>query len=442
MFPPRPLRSSAIASFVALLLLVSGCGGESGAAPGAQDPTGTPPPATTPGLPTIFQAADVVLGQPTPDVGSANQGRAQPGADTLSVPVGLAITPEGRLLVADAANRRVLLFASVPRIPGPVAGAALGQRDLESSAPSLSREGLNGPFSVAVGGGMLAVADAPAHRVLIYDRIPAPGMPMPVPVAVIGQPDFESGEQACGRAGLAFPSSVAITPDGKLIVADAWNHRVLVWDAIPADQASVRPPTRVIGQRLLNRCIRNDDDENGEEDLDPRTGLSRASARTLRFPSGVWSDGERLVVADTANHRVLIWTRFPREDFQAAEIVLGHPDFMEATPNDERIPMTASTLFGPQDVHSDGSSLVVADSANHRVLIWKALPDRSSQPADIVLGHPTFHQSVSNDQDSDGQSDGPTARTLRTPLKVLLTPDTLLVSDSFHHRVLVFRRPE
>ncbi|WP_235579740.1 NHL repeat-containing protein [Ramlibacter sp. Leaf400] len=265
-----------------------------------------PSPAPSPGLPVTFQAAETVLGQPNPDIDEANQGQPQPGSHTMFFPVGLALTPTGGLLVTDAGNHRVLLFDSVPTTTGASAVEVLGQPGFETAGRSLSRSGLNQPSGVAVRDGRMVVADPLAHRVLVYDRIPGPGAEMPEPVAVIGQPGFESGDPACTRAGLAFPSSVFITRTGQLIVADAWNHRVLVWDAVPATQEAVGPPTQVVGQRLLNSCIRNDDDESGQEDFDPRTGLSVASARTLRFPSGVWSDGIRLVVADTANHRVLV----------------------------------------------------------------------------------------------------------------------------------------
>ncbi|KQT12998.1 hypothetical protein [Ramlibacter sp. Leaf400] len=120
--------------------------------------------------------------------------------------------------------------------------------------------------------------------------------------------------------------------------------------------------------------------------------------------------------------------------------MLGHSDITATTPNDNNVLPKAQTLFGPQDIDSDGTSLVVADTANNRVLVWKTFPDRDFQPADIVLGHPGFEQRVPNDQAGDGTSDGPTAKTFDRPLKVLLTPDALLVSDSFHNRVLVFRR--
>jgi len=163
-----------------------------------------------------------------------------------------------------------------------------------------------------------------------------------------------------------LPVSVVITPDERLIVVDTWNHRVLVWDAIPASQDEVRRPDRVIGQRSRDGCIPNDDDEDGQPDVEDGTGRSVTSARTLRLPIHAWSDGRRLVVADAGNHRVLMWRDFPTSDFQAADIVLGHESFTNLAANSEQdgqaLPgPTARTLSDPGGVHSDGTSLAVAD---------------------------------------------------------------------------------
>ncbi len=56
---------------------------------------------------------------------------------------------------------------------------------------------------------------------------------------VLGQPDFLSEGPAAGgtdvRRGLHLPTGVTVI-DGRLVVCDAWHHRVLAWDGIPADE--------------------------------------------------------------------------------------------------------------------------------------------------------------------------------------------------------------
>lgn len=440
--PTNPLRLRHASILLSLLVLVA-CGGGGGSTE-AVIPAPPPAPPEVVRGPFTFQAAALVIGQPDPAAGEPNQGYSEPRAATLLRPSAIAFTPDGGLLVADSGNNRVLLFESLGTAHGQDAAGVLGQLDFNQAGASVSRDGLNNPSGIAVGRRHMAVVDFLANRVLIYDRIPAIGEAMPTPVAVIGQPDFESFQVDCSALGLMIPISVVITPDERLIVVDTWNHRVLVWDDIPASQDEVRHPDRVIGQRFLNRCIPNDDDEDGLADVEEGTGRSVASARTLRLPVHAWSDGRRLVVADAGNHRVLIWRDFPTSDFQAADIVLGHESFTNLAPNSEQDGQampgpSARTLSDPGGVHSDGTSLAVADAANNRVLVWNVFPDRNGQRADVVLGHPGFEQSASDD-DGDGYPDRPSARILFFPNRVLLTEHVLLVSDTLHHRVLVFRR--
>jgi hypothetical protein len=64
-----------------------------------------------------------------------------------------------------------------------------------------------------------------------------------------------------------------------------------------------------------------------------RNSGKKVSASTLHYPSGIWSDGEKLIVADAWNHRVLIWHSIPTENGQAADVVIGQPDFESNEPN-------------------------------------------------------------------------------------------------------------
>lgn len=372
-----------------------------------------------------------MVGQSDPVSGLPNQG--QPTSPTgLSSPAGLAVTAGG-LLVADPVNNRVVLFDPVPATSGAPAQSAIGQPNPFASSSALTRTGLNGPYGVAVGvvagAPRMAVADSAANRVLIYAQVPASGTPVPDPVVVIGQPHFESGVQGCA-GGLSFPTAVTITPQGKLIVADGANHRVLVWNQVPLTSPAPAPD-RVLGQSSLDRCVRNNNEPNG--DVPGRA--------TLSFPADVWSDDTRVVVADAGNNRVLIWRNFPGANLQDADVVLGQSSFTDAARNGGggTVP-TASTLSDPEGVHSDGTALAIADSLNNRVLIWRTFPDNNAQAAQVVLGHLGFDQSATNDGNGDGAPDAPTAEVLNYPMRVLLTPDSLFVTDYSHNRVLRFAR--
>lgn len=384
-----------------------------------------------------FDPASLVLGQTGFASGQANGGGG-PSASGFDQPLGMALTPAGGMLIADSGNNRVLFYSSMPQATAASADGVIGQPGFHSADASVTRTGLTAPVSVAVGAGKMAIADTGANRVLIYDRIPVAGEPLPVPSVVIGQPDFESASESCGVSGLRHPTSVAITPTGKLLVADWGNYRILVWNSIPEPGVAVPPPNIVLGQSDADHCSFADDDQDGIPDSNQVTGRVLA-------PVDLWSDGQRLVVADGDFQRVLIWSTFPSTTFQHADLVLGQSDFTGRWPNGVNGPggtprWSARTFSGPRGVHSDGNSLAVADLLNNRVLVWSTFPAVNQQAADVVLGHAGFEQGVSNDLNLDGHTDTPTAQLLDRPSHVMFSSDGLFVSDQRHHRVLKFRR--
>jgi hypothetical protein len=148
-------------------------------------------------------------------------------------------------------------------------------------------------------------------------------------------------------------------------------------------------------------------------------------ASQLTGPQGAWTDGTRLAIADTLNDRVMIWTTFPTAVGQPANLVLGQPAFGSTVPPN---PLTASRMSGPQDVVFDGSRFYVADTGNNRVLIWNSFPTRNEQPADLVVGQPDFASRTS----------GRTDRTFASPGGIAVSADALFVADFQNDRVLVF----
>src|ERR1019366_5492355 len=75
------------------------------------------------------------------------------------------------------------------------------------------------------------------------------------------------------------------TVDHKLIVADTAQNRVFIWNDLPG--SSYQRPDVVLGQ------LRATDTE--------RNAGGHTSAASLLYPSGVWSDGNKLIVADAWN---------------------------------------------------------------------------------------------------------------------------------------------
>lgn len=383
-----------------------------------------------------FAAATALLGQQDFTRGDANR-NGSVAANTLKMPTGsVAVAPDGKLFVADTDNSRVLVFDRIPSSGDASAAFVLGQPDMLSATTGTAKDKLSGPVGSSVGHGKLLVSDHGNHRVLLYGSIPdAQGT---LPQIVIGQQDFMRRDKSCAADRLDTPEAAVITEDGKVIVADAGNNRVLIWNQPPV--ANGQPADLVLGQSDATHCAANDDDQNRVADVAP-------TGRTFAYPAGLWSDGRRLVVADVENNRVLIWNTFPTSDFQPADVVLGQKTFFGHAPND--VLQDGSTAFEPsastfhfpyQGVSSNGVQLAVTDWANQRVLIWNTFPTRNFQPADQVIGHGSFSGHVENDANEDAVADlGPAANVLFRPGGVLFHRDTLIVSDSANHRVLVFR---
>ena len=285
----------------------------------------------------------------------------------------------------------------------------LGQPDFTSAASGLSATTFLFPGSVHSDGTRLAVVDNYNARVLIWNTIPSTTQ-VPADV-VIGQPDFVTNNPACNDSSF-FGVERAIIAGGKLIVANTSFDRVLIWNSIPTTNGE--PADVVLGQNSFTNCIANDDDQDGADDGVP-------TARTLASPTGVWSDGTRLVVADKSNNRVLIWNSFPTTNFTPADLVIGQPDFVAATAGTD-----AQTFSTARQVFSNGNQLFVADGGNHRVLVFDSFPSVNAQAADSVLGQSTFADDTANDDDQDGVQDvNPTARTLSAPFDMFAFGDKL-----------------
>jgi hypothetical protein len=111
------------------------------------------------------------------------------------------------------------------------------------------------------------------------------------------------------------------------------------------------------------------------------------TAGQMYAPRGVWTDGRRLVVTDTGNHRVLIWHALPDADGADADVVLGQADFTgEGPAAGGRGPERGLHL--PSGVGVVDGMLVVADGWHHRLVVWDGIPEVSDAAPAFVLGQP------------------------------------------------------
>lgn len=116
------------------------------------------------------------------------------------------------------------------------------------------------------------------------------------------------------------------------------------------------------------------------------TGFNESGGATvLNHPGKVATDDKKLIVSDTWNNRVLIWNEIPAKNNEPPDLVLGQPDF-----NSNIAGLAADKMNWPMGVSTDGKKLLVADTYNNRILIWKEFPTKNGQPADLVLGADDF----------------------------------------------------
>jgi sugar lactone lactonase YvrE len=114
--------------------------------------------------------------------------------------------------------------------------------------------------------------------------------------------------------------------------------------------------------------------------------LARPTAR-IGLKSSV--RGGNVAVADSGNHRVLIYSSPLRTD-ESASLVLGQPDFVQNSPNQGNSVPAANTLAAPAGVaQGPNGELYVADTRNCRVLRFDP-PFTSGMNASLVLGEPDF----------------------------------------------------
>lgn len=355
---------------------------------------------------------------------------------------------------------------------GQAARAELGQYFFNASQGVPNSNVFAGPQGIAYANGTLFVADGNVlgatatnqygqvlngNRVLMFytSQIPAPTADLTqnppadslcplcgfAAVNVLGQLNYTDttagrGQAASNASGsdvgsMTNPSAVA--SDGQtLAVADTANNRVLIWKTIPA---SVNAPADIVL---------------GQPDFTTLQNASAVNPTTMRGPQGVWIQNGKLFVADTGNNRVMVWSSIPTSNNQACDFVLGQPNPYSANqPTFQNATTSATGMWAPAGVSSDGTHLFVADLGSSRILIWNSIPTQMDQPADVVVGQPDMTSSIADNSaalcTSNGvdQNHNPTyppacGGTLNYPRAAISDGTRLFVADGGNDRVLVF----
>lgn len=382
-----------------------------------------------------YAPADKVFGQANFSEYSANRGGTAPGADTLYRPNGIAVDPNGNLLVADMWNNRVLVYFSPFAAGGDeIADQVFGQPNFSTATPnpigSPTETSLNMPIGVdSDSSGNIFVADRENHRILRY---PAASLDAGAPVVadlVLGQPNMNSSVAQCTGSGLNQPWALhvdrAASPN-RLLVADTMNMRVVNWPLSALSNGKPFDGARVFGQPDAVTC---------ESQV--------VSASSMRLPVAVETDPlGNVYVADRA--RVLEFDApFSPGGNTAADKVFGKPVFSDDTG------CTKSTATGTDAVsicsanglawtQQGGGHLFVADGlwVMAQGKLWRVL--RFDAPflvqgddADAILGAPHFTSITRNGIGADGMN-----APVGIAIDFSVTPGRLFVAESGNHRVL------
>jgi uncharacterized protein (TIGR03437 family) len=255
---------------------------------------------------------DAVIGQ----VDFTSSTSAAVGANSLSLPTGLALGPTGNLFVADTGNNRILEF-SLGSGTGASAIRVYGQPNMSSSVrPSLvSAQTLFAPQGITVDvASNLYVADSGSNRVVVFpntQNAPPAGASASF---VIGQSGFGNSNAGTTSAGLKGPTDVVVDSAGNIYVADNGNNRVMLYPSLVFLSVSGAAASAVVGQATTAGTATN---WNTPDGLPTAEGLSS--------PVGLYIDRQdTLYVGDAGNNRVAHFLK-PANVVNAASFQTGVP---------------------------------------------------------------------------------------------------------------------
>lgn len=128
----------------------------------------------------------------------------------------------------------------------------------------------------------------------------------------------------------------------------------------------------------------------------------------VESPSFIFHDGTSFYVVDRDSNRVLVYSEL-NTNYPSVSFVIGQNSASEVLPNKGQESAGATTLSAPSSIYSDGTSLLISDTGNNRVLYFATKPQNSNEvPTHIWAGlaspkHAVIHEGkiiVANTADS------------------------------------------
>ncbi|MBX7157828.1 MAG: hypothetical protein K1X66_05535 [Verrucomicrobiae bacterium] len=312
-----------------------------------------------------FQPASLVIGQS--NFVEVDLERSQTVMDSASV---VAVSALGQLAIGSLEGGRVCLWNQVPTNNGVPADIVLGKEGFTSAesgtSASLFGEEIKG-VAFTPNGQKLLVSDSSNNRVLIWNSIPTNHF-QPADV-VIGQMNFFSFEGGVSATKLRMPAGLLITPNGKLLIADSLNHRVLIFNSVPESNGAAADG--VMGQVDLMSAVAG----SGANQMDQPLGLAMS-------PEG------KLVVSEEQGNRALVFNEVPTFNGMNADVVIGQSGF-----GVKHSDITQNRFGMMQGVAISSEGELAIGDAEGRVLIYESVPVINSARAKVVLGQTNFTSS-------------------------------------------------
>jgi uncharacterized protein YjdB len=167
---------------------------------------------------------------------------------------------------------------------------------------------------LASDGTRLFLADRNNNRVLVWNTLPTSNT---APDFVLGQANFTENNPGTALDKMNWPTAISVA-GGKLLVADAYNDRILVWNTIPTSSGTAAS-----------------------------FALTGGASDRVKWPWGVWTDGTRVAATNAIEGKMLVWNTFPTAD---AEESFKFTDWG-----------TGGGNATPRSITSNGTMLAVSD---------------------------------------------------------------------------------
>jgi len=304
---------------------------------------------------------DVVVGQSSFTVGSANAGLGSTNAAGFASPLSAAVCANGQFFVSDRNNNRVAGFNRVPATNGASMDFVLGQVNFTTNQANqggtVKANTLQEPYQALCIKSRFYIADTTNNRVLVFNRIPS--LSNTSASMAIGQPDLLTNT---GNFNWTITSSYLSDPyqigydntSGQFFIAEAVNNRVSVFSAIPS-VADTRP-NYALGQVSPSQRTSNQ-------------GMAAPSQTSLDSPKSLAFRGSKLAVGDQANGRIVFYDLPITQFAPAATHLIGRDNFTDGTVKPVQQATFATGGAALKDILFDGSFIWAQDSGNNRLQV-------------------------------------------------------------------------